>query len=257
MLSENRAWGAIPNGFKKVTDSSGAYLVVREDRIGEIDASICRNNHGFAADRGYYGRSALRAIRLQDGETALIRTYRHGGFFRGVTGSWFCTWPPRPFRELSITEELRRRGLRTIEVYAAGVQRIGGPFYRGCLVSRELSDAADLWATLQAKAMHPERLRAILKATADTVNHMHREGVYHSDLNLKNILIREKPGGVEGYVIDFDKAKLFLGNLPSLLARRNLDRLLRSALKLDPQRRYLNAASWQAFLNFYELAADR
>ncbi len=99
------------------------------------------------------------------------------------------------------------------------MQRIGGPFYRGCLVSRELSDAADLWATLQDKAMNPERLGAILKATADTVNHMHREGVYHSDLNLKNILIREKRDRVEGYVIDFDKAQIILGQFAAAIGQ--------------------------------------
>ncbi|MGH7855420.1 MAG: lipopolysaccharide kinase InaA family protein [Candidatus Binatia bacterium] len=255
MLSENRAWGAIPNGFKKVTDSSGACLVVREDRIGEIDTSICRDDGDGASDR-YYGRSALRAMRLRDGATVLIRDYRHGGFFRAVTGAWFFTWPPRPFRELAITEELRRRGLRTVEVYAAGVQRVSGPFYRGCLVTRELPDARDLWATLQATSAGQRRFSAILKAAAETVSHMHREGVYHSDLNLKNILIRNNSDRVEGYIIDFDKAKLFLGKLPPVLAKKNLDRLLRSALKLDPERRYLSAASWKEFLDFYYGASD-
>jgi predicted Ser/Thr protein kinase len=104
--------------------------------------------------------------------------------------------------------------------------------------------------------MGPERLRAILKATAETVSHMHREGVYHSDLNLKNILIRKRPDSVEGYIIDFDKAKLFLGKLPPVLAKKNLDRLLRSALKLDPEGRYLSPASWQEFLNFYHVASN-
>jgi hypothetical protein len=254
MLIENRAWGAIPKGFKQLTDSSGVYLVVREDRLGEITASICGDNHDVA-EHHYYGRRALRAIRLRDGETALIRDYRHGGLFRAVMRAYFFTWPPRPFRELAITEELRRRGLRTVEVYAAGVQRLAGPFYRGCLVSRELRDAADLWSTIQDKSISPERLRAILKATADIVNHMHREGVYHSDLNLKNILIRSNCDQVDGYIIDFDKAKLFLGGLPPELVRMNLHRLLRSALKLDPQRRYLSSASWREFLNFYENAS--
>jgi 3-deoxy-D-manno-octulosonic acid kinase len=256
MLGENRAWGAIPNGFKTVTESSGVYLVVRADRMGEIDASICRADRDGADNHGYYGRSALRAMRLRDGETALIRDYRHGGVFRALTRTWFFTWPPRPFRELTITEELRRRGLRTVEVYAAAVQRTGGPFYRGCLVTRELRDARDLWAALQDRSMGAERLRAILKATAETVSHMHREGVYHSDLNLKNILIRKQPDSVEGYIIDFDKAKLFLGKLPPVLAKKNLDRLLRSALKLDPEGRYLSPASWKEFLNFYHVASN-
>jgi len=251
MLSENRVWGAIPDGFTKLMDGAGARVLVRQDRLGEIDTSICRADRDGADNRRFYGRSALRAIRLGDGETALIRDYRHGGFFRAVTRGWFFTWPPRPFRELAITEELRRRGLRTVEVYAAGVQRLGGPFYRGCLVTRELSEASDLWATLQGGSVGPERFSAILKAAAETINHMHREGVYHSDLNLKNILIRRNPDCAEGYIIDFDKAKLFLGKLPPVLAKKNLDRLLRSARKLDPERRYFSAASWTEFLNYY------
>ena len=256
MLTETLVWGAIPDGFKKITDSRGIRLVVRADRAGDIDASICREERGGANDYRYHGRSPLRAIRLRDGETALIRSYRHGGFFRAMTRTCFATWPPRPFRELAITEELRRRGLRTVEVYAAGVERICGPFYRGCLVTRELPDAKDLWAALQDPSVGPHRLGSVLKATAETLRVMHREGVYHADLNLKNILVRLKPDGVEGYVIDFDKAKLVLGKLPPPLARKNLDRLLRSALKLDPQRRFLSADSWNEFISFYHDAAD-
>jgi serine/threonine protein kinase len=255
MLSEHRLWGAVPPGFKKITDKAGARLVVREDRISDIDPSICRADRP-AGDRRYHGRSALTALRLPDGGSALIRDYRHGGLFRGVTRGWFFTWPPRPFRELAITEELRRRGLRTVEIYAAGVQTVGGPFYRGCLVMRELGDAQDLWATLQDPSMGPGRLAAVLKAAADIVRRMHREGVYHGDLNLKNLLIRNSRDSVEGYVIDFDKAKLFLGRLPPLMVNRNLERLHRSAFKLDPERRYLTAASWKEFVNFYHGAQD-
>jgi hypothetical protein len=58
-------------------------------------------------------------------------------------------------------------------------------------------------------------------------------------------------GGVRAYVIDFDKAKLLLGGLPEWLVRRNLDRLLRSARKLDPQRRYFSPRHWDQFIRFY------
>jgi tRNA A-37 threonylcarbamoyl transferase component Bud32 len=256
MLSENRVWGAIPSGFEKVTDGGGMRLVIREDRLGHIDFSFWRHGQSHAGVQRYYGRSALRAVRLEDGATALIRDYQHGGFFRRVTGSWFFTWPPRPFRELTITEELRRRGLPTVEVFAACVQQIGGPFYRGSLVTRELSGARDLWAALQEETLDTAARGGILKASAAAVTRMHREGVYHSDLNLKNILIRKEADAAAAYIIDFDKAKLFLGRLPVLLARKNLDRLLRSAVKLDPQRRYLSAELWQEFLSYYHGNAD-
>lgn len=251
MLMETMVWGVIPDGFKKISDGRGIQLVVREDRAGEIDASICREDRGGAHEVGYRGRSPLRAIRLRDGETALIRSYRHGGFFRAVTRACFVTWPPRPFRELAITEELRRRGLSTVEVYAAGVERVCGPFYRGCLVTRELRGAIDLWAALQDETVGPQARSFVLKAAAETLRAMHSQGVYHADLNLKNILVRLKAEGAEGYVIDFDRAKLVLGELPPPLVKKNLDRLLRSALKLDPRRRYLSAALWNEFLKFY------
>jgi predicted Ser/Thr protein kinase len=118
-------------------------------------------------------------------------------------------------------------------------------------VTRELRGSKDLWAALQEDLAGRGALRSVLKATAEALRAMHREGVYHSDLNLKNILVRFRPDGVDGYVIDFDKAKLFLGKLPSPLVQKNLDRLRRSALKLDPERRYLSADSWHEFLEFY------
>jgi 3-deoxy-D-manno-octulosonic acid kinase len=250
MLTEARAWGIIPDGFKKITDGDGIRLVVREDRLDEIDRSICRDAD-VQQDSRHQGRRPLRALRLRDGETALIRSYRHGGLFRHLTRAWFASWPPRPFRELTITEELRRRGFPTVEVYAAGIERVCGPLYRGCLVTRELPGGKDLWAVLQESSIDADKLGTILHAGARAVRAMHREGVYHADLNLKNILIRFHEGVAEGYVIDFDRAQLFLGSLPAPLARKNLDRLLRSARKLDPMRRYLSPGAWDQFVRFY------
>jgi hypothetical protein len=251
MLTENLTWGALPEGFTRITDGRGHRLIVRQDRMADIDCSVCSDDPDPQEDSGYHGRSALRALTLPDGDTALIRRYEHGGFFRALTGAWFFSWPPRPFRELAITEELRRRGLRTVEVYAACVGPTKGPFYRGWLVTRQLSHAEDLWSALQSGLVERIGLRAALQAVADSVRAMHREGVYHRDLNLKNILLRLENDALAGYIIDFDKAKLFLGQVPPQLAKKNLARLLRSARKLDPEQKYLPAAAWKEFVDFY------
>jgi serine/threonine protein kinase len=255
MFPENMIWGAIPEGFQKLTDLQGNRLVVRFDRQREILLSTCMEieHRGDAAT--VFGRGDMHSVKLADGSTALFRCYRHGGLFRSLTGKWFFSWPPRPFRELSITEELRRRGVPTVEVFAACVEKIRGPFYRGWLVTRQLDEARDLWVGLQSGFCQSVGIDATLKAVAASIRRMHGEGVYHRDLNLKNILIRSTGSGAESHVIDFDKAILVLGKLPAPLAQKNLDRLLRSVRKLDPQRQYISAASWERFLEYYNAAA--
>lgn len=253
-MTDARLWGVVPAGFRKISDAQH-YLLVREDHVGDIGFSVLTGAPGTEAS-GHVGRLPLRALRLNDARTALIRHYRHGGLLGGIRGSWYASWPARPFRELTITEELRRRGLRTVEVYAAAVQRGIGPFYRGCLVTRELEGGKDLWSALRDPSMDPPRLDTVLKAAAETIRAMHSQGVYHADLNLKNILVRSRDTiEVESFIIDFDGAKLFLGHLPAPLAGNNLNRLLRSARKLDPERHYLPASAWNRFLDYYHEAA--
>jgi len=251
MLRETFIWGASPSGFVKLTDGNGNRMLVRPERQREIGFDICLKQHLYTQPSVYQGRGVLTALRLSDGETALVRQYRHGGIFAALTGAWFFTWPPRPFRELAITEELRRRGVLTAQVYAACVSRGCGPFYRGWFVTQELRGAVDLWSALQEGLVHRWGVENTWRAVANSLRALHREGVYHGDLNMKNILLRQEPGGLASYLIDFDKATLFLGRLPLELAKKNLDRLLRSARKLDPERRYVSQEDWRQFVEQY------
>lgn len=256
MLSEDRAWGQLPPGFEKSIDALGNRLVVRQDCRQFIDASTCMIAGSDQNQPVYRGRTSLKLVRFANGETALIRSYRHGGFFRRLTGDYFFTWPPRPFRELTITEELRRRGIRTVEVYGACVAPTCGPIYRGWLVTKELTDSQDLWLALRGDLIARAGVQPTLKAVAASLRALHGQGVYHSDLNLKNILVRLESDGVAAYVIDFDKARLFLGQLPAPLIQRNLDRLHRSIRKLDPERKYFSGSAWNDFLGYYNDARD-
>ena len=257
MLPDNLTWGALPTGFIKLTDGNGNRLMVCQERQREIGFDIFLNQLGKTEQSRYAGRGALKSVGLSDGETALVRQYRHGGTFRSLTGTWFFAWPPRPFRELAITEELRRRGVPTVEVFAACVSRGFGPFYHGWFVTKELRGAVDLWSAMQQGLLQRLGEEAAFRAVAASIRAMHRQGVYHSDLNLKNILLRQESIGVASYIIDFDKAKLFLGKLPAEWVKKNLERLLRSARKLDPQRRYFSAAAWQQLIDFYHGADER
>ncbi len=250
--NDDRIWGVIPVGFERIVDPQGNRLLVRQDIKTALTIDVCRPVRGGDDNVKYRGRENLKSLRLHGGATALIRVYRHGGLFRHLSGGFFFTWPPRPFRELTVTEELRRRGFPTVEVYGACIERIWGPFYRGWIVTRELEGARDLWAALESGWVVGVGIEKVLATVAATVRALHSQGVYHRDLNLKNILVRQESDGVKGYIIDFDKAVLMLGHVPAQLAKKNLGRLLRSVRKLDPQRKYLTSANWKSFVDCYQ-----
>ena len=253
-MTGDRIWGDLPEGFEKFA-AREHMAAVRADAAADSNIKDLLNGRSNGDEESrFHGRAKLSVLRMENGAGALVRRYRHGGALRYLTGDIFVTWPPRPFKELAITEEARRRGVPTVEILAAGIDRIWGPLYRGWLVTRELEGARDLWAVLQegscAKA-------ALLRQVARAIHRMHRQGIYHGDLNLKNILIRREGDALTIYIIDFDKAGFFPGGVPAVKARRNLARLRRSIAKLDPERRYLSRADWEALVGFYREAETR
>jgi len=256
MRNEESIWGPIPGQFKRIVAENGVLLAVRADVEEWIGVSTFAAESAVLTVSSFQGREQLRSLSLRNGETALLRGYRHGGLFRALTRRVFFTWPPRPFRELAITEEVRRRGIATVEVYGACVAPLWGPCYRGWLVTKELAQAQDLWTALQSGLVRRIGVEFVLRAVAHTLKRLHTEGVYHRDLNLKNILVRSEADGVKGYVIDFDQAMLMLGRLPAELARKNLTRLLRSICKLDPRRELFSDNDWNRFLNYYHEARE-
>jgi len=251
----NRPCGPIPHRFKEVRNDRRLLAVARSDIAAFLDFETLTQNESLEPS-SFEGRERLGSIALPNGDTVLVRAYRHGGLLRGLTRSWFCSWPPRPFRELAITEEIRRRGVPTVEVYGACVAPLAGPFYRGWLLTKELKGAQDLWTAFQTGFARTLGIDAVLAAVARALKALHREGVYHRDLNLKNILVRREADKIGGYVIDFDRAILVLGALPAPLVRKNLSRLLRSVCKLDPRRERLSETDWNAFLSYYHDARE-
>ncbi len=250
-------WGDTPAGFARLSCGRRRVMLVRRGLEGELLPEKVLTRRSPAEEAvSFQGRGALYILRLGDGQNALVRRYRHGGWLRRLTGDYFFTWPPRPFKELSMIEEAARRGVPTLEVLGACVERVWGPFYRGWLVTRELREGHDLWAALQNRLYGSGSTDSIFRAVAKSIRRMHRRGICHGDLNLKNILVRLEENEFRSYVIDLDKATLFSSGTPLRKARKNLDRLLRSARKLDPGRRFLSPETWSRFLELYWKAPD-
>jgi tRNA A-37 threonylcarbamoyl transferase component Bud32 len=136
-----------------------------------------------------------------------------------------------------ITEEIRSKGLLTARPLAALRHPAGALFYRGELITQEIPESQDLASFfaghegLASKGRSTQR-HEVARQAGRTVRLMHDLGVYHADLNLKNLLVRPvSHARPTVYVIDFDRSRI----RPSLSPRarvRNLLRLNRSVDKL-------------------------
>jgi hypothetical protein len=77
---------------------------------------------------------------------------------------------------------------------------------------------------------------------------MHTKGLSHADLNLHNLLVTQAGESFTVMILDLDKSRLYDSPLSPAMRRANLARLARSARKLDPAGKYLDAAAF-ALLN--------
>jgi 3-deoxy-D-manno-octulosonic acid kinase len=174
----------------------------------------------------------LRGVVL-DGSRVVVRHARRGGLVGRIIPDTFfgrC----RPFRELLVAEKARNIGIPTAEVVAAVRRGALGPFYRGDVYTKEVTGAVDLLNYLTSMAQHADRcsLRAkrdTLREAGRIVRVAHDAGLFHADLQLKNILARDD-GKPAIFLIDLDKAK-WHKRLPHSLRMMNLIRLARSAAK--------------------------
>ncbi len=173
------------------------------------------------------GRGEVLVRRGPRGAVA-IRRYRHGGLLRRLTGDLFFRGN-RPFQELVVTEQAKSAGVPTLKILAAIKQREWGGWYRGYLITEYLPAALDLIDYLDRQSSGAERQKVIEQA-AEAVRKIHKKGIYHADLHLKNFLVEDRKQA-KVFLIDFDKSRISAGLAPSL-RMKNLRRLDRSAEKL-------------------------
>lgn len=181
------------------------------------------------------GRGALYRIDLDNGEHAMIRPYRRGGFVRHFVREWYWDRPFRPFRELICTEQARQCGIPTVEVLAASVEQNTLGLYRGVLITRAAEGFINLWEWLQSKPSDAQRT-AVFAVVVHTIAQLSQAGIQHADLNLTNILIHIDTTIPSIKIIDFDRARMFSNPLSPQRHQRILQRFHRSLRKLDPTR---------------------
>jgi len=181
------------------------------------------------------GRNVIPCVPIEGSrDRMVIKHYEHGGLFRKITRDAFFG-NPRPFRELEILDQAHQRGVPVPEVIFARTERIFGPFYRGEISYKEIPDSTNLLEYLNRISEMPveEKIaqkKKIIGPLAEAIKKMHCSGIYHGDLNIRNILLQNGIEGIRIYLIDFDYSKI-KDKLALRERIKNLARLNRSCEK--------------------------
>ncbi|WP_267459555.1 3-deoxy-D-manno-octulosonic acid kinase [Shewanella avicenniae] len=158
-----------------------------------------------------------------DSERWALRHYWRGGLIAKLIkdaypfSSYEST---RAFAELQLLEQLYDEGFAVPKPIAAQVVR-SGFVYRADILTKLLPNALDLVGLLAERALTDAEWQALGQLIAK----FHQRGVYHADLNAKNILLSNG----QFYLIDFDRGEL--RDATPDWQRSNMERLLRSFRK--------------------------
>jgi len=216
--------------------AGGVSLVTRREGAEAILRALTEADSAPADTPG--GRGALSRFSWLPGRDGLVRPCRRGGVMRFLGRNYVLE--NRPLREFEAHCEAVARGIPAPMPLGVAWQRTGG-FLRGALAT-EAVDAPDLLAWLRAaENADPAGREKTLRRCGALVRKMHDAGIWHADLQVKNLLV--SPEGP--MLIDFDGARV--GAPPGNVNRaRNLLRFRRSL-----ERRGLEPGLFDAFLEGY------
>lgn len=194
------------------------------------------------------GRAEAYFINTPIGE-AVWRKYQRGGLpgkFIKRSYLWLGLKNTRAYKELLLTQQLYDLGLPVPQPLAAHVVKTGLT-YQADLITRKLANSQTLADYLVAAFAAPQPDLAAIKQQLSqveaTIRKFHAQGLNHTDLNPRNILVAHAPRETSAknycWLIDFDNCSL--GKSNAATAKNNRQRLVRGLIKLLPEQ----AALWQ------------
>ncbi len=224
---------AFPAGYLQVQHPR-AELVAAESVVAALGGVLDRKTlYAWAAThpkrRPYAGRVTAYGVPLPNGtDRVVVRHSHHGGLLAPLTQDRFLP-PTRAPQELETSLRLAEAGVPTPRVIAYAIYPAGRFFRRSDVVTEEIAPARDLGAALR-EARNAAARRDLLAAVAPLLAALAGAGVWHPDLNIKNILIGGTPETRRAYLLDVDRVRFGVPDDP-VIARANLARLRRSARK--------------------------
>jgi 3-deoxy-D-manno-octulosonic acid kinase len=221
----------VPAGYvvHRVAD---AWLVLDRARA---DALVALRLADPAARRALFaraprrGRGAAPSVPLAGGGAAVLRRYRHGGALARLTGSLFLG-PRRALAELETTARAEAAGAPVPHALCLVAWPVVGPMWSALIGTAEEEGAVSLLDALSRVPSRRERVRRAREVGA-ALRRLHDAGVEHRDLQLGNVLWRERDERRRVVVIDLDGARFHPARLDARRRARNLGRFVRSGAK--------------------------
>jgi 3-deoxy-D-manno-octulosonic acid kinase len=195
---------------------------------------------GSAGESGAGNRQSAFRVNIAGAPEMYARRSRRGGLVASLLNDIYLGINPRPLTELALTVEAMNRGVPLVEPMGAIVEWIGPALYRGFFLTRAMPGMT-LWQFLQTDDDPTVRSHVLEQARA-AIETMHAKGLSHADLNLHNLLVTKARESFAVMILDLDKSRLYDSPLSPAMRRANLARLARSARKLDPAGKILDAA---------------
>ncbi|MCL1038773.1 3-deoxy-D-manno-octulosonic acid kinase [Shewanella submarina] len=181
----------------------------------------------------------------QADEHWVLRHYWRGGLMAKLSkDTYFYTGleRTRPAAELKLLDILYKEGFPVPRPIAAQIRK-QGLGYSGDILIERIQGAKDLVAVLSEQEMGEQQWQAL----GECIAQFHNRGVFHADLNAKNILL--SPEGF--HLIDFDRGAI--RPVAHHWQASNLDRLHRSFKKEQgkfPQLTFTEE-NWMSLLKGY------
>ncbi len=251
-----------PPGYEAVR-AVGARGFARPAAMAWVDAALTRwgtlaraSSHEADAVE-LRGRGVVRAVPAPAGvndERWVVRRYLRGGWAASVLHDRYLRrGTPRTEIEARASDAARERGVPTPEVQAGVTYSAGPLWYRADLVTSFVPHSVDLAGLLfenqpPARDHMPtvdDKVQALALA-GRLARCLSEAGVYHADLNAKNILIMQTPDGIDAQVLDLDRARVLDDTAPLAPMAARLTRSLRKFETTTGV--VLGERGWSAFL---------
>jgi len=233
-------WRSDPN-FSTFTIGRRELVIHRDIASQAAQIMLKLGELASAVEAGAGNRQSAFRLSLAEGTELFARRGRRGGLIASILSDIYTGITPRPLTELAVTIEAMRRGIPVAEPMGAMIEWIGPALYRGFFLTRAVRGMT-LWEFLKTDDDSTVRSHVLGQARA-AMETMHDKGLFHADLNLHNLLVTRVRESFTVIIIDLDKSRLFDAPLSSAMRRANATRLTRSARKLDPSGKILDAAA--------------